>query len=78
MSTEFQPYTRYPTEQNNEYKYWGWYGPGATKQDLLGGAFAFFIVLPIIVIGLFALVVLLLVAIAVPPVGIALLTRGDS
>lgn len=58
-----------------EYKYWGTWGPAPTRRHMLSGALTFFIVLPLLVLGLVVLVALILLAIAVPPVGIALLAR---
>jgi hypothetical protein len=74
----YQPYTPYPTEVNNEYKYWGMYGPKTPARTMLAGALVVFVLIPAILIGLALLGVLLFVAIAVPPVGIALLSAGNS
>ena len=75
--TDYREWTPYPQE-GYEYKYWGKYGPKTPTRDLVSGAITVFVVLPLLFIGLVALVVLVLLAIAVPPVGIALLTRGDA
>lgn len=68
--TGFQPMTRYPTAHNDSYAYWGWYGPSQTKTEAWQGAIVFFILIPLVVLGLITIGALLLVALAVPPVGI--------
>lgn len=65
---DYRTWTRYPTDVNTDYKYWGWYGPvTATGLDLLKTALVIFVLIPLAIVFITAL---LLTAIAVPPVGI--------
>lgn len=61
-----------------EYYYWGYWGPAVTRKHLLSGAFTFFVVLPVLIVLALLLIAVLLVAIAVPPVGLAILAKGNS
>ena len=67
---DYAPWTTVP-QPGYEYKYWGWYGPAPTKRHLLSGGLTFFVAVPLLILGLVVLIALVLVAIAVPPVGVA-------